>query len=119
MSVTTRPQSSSRAAASESINDLSCPADLYLEGTDQHHGWFQSSLLTSLATKGRALYSSVITHGFVLDEKGFEMSKSLGNAVYPRIVIQGGKPSKLSVAKYGTLGLNHFRFLKRLDIIRR
>ena len=100
-------------------NDLSCPADLYPEGTYQHHGWFQSSLLISVATKGRALYSSVITHGFVLDEKGFEMSKSLGNAVYPRMVIQGGKSSRLSVVKDGTLGLNHFKLLKRLDIIRR
>ncbi|WZZ36650.1 hypothetical protein YC2023_020051 [Brassica napus] len=57
---------------------LTFPADVYLEGTDQHRGWFQSSLLTSIATKGKAPYSSVITHGFVLDEKGMKMSKSLG-----------------------------------------
>lgn len=74
--------------------DLSFPADLYLEGTDQHRGWFQSSLLTSIATKGKAPYSSVITHGFVLDEKGSKMSKSLGNVVDPRTIIEGGKNPK-------------------------
>ncbi|GAV74906.1 tRNA-synt_1 domain-containing protein/zf-FPG_IleRS domain-containing protein/Anticodon_1 domain-containing protein [Cephalotus follicularis] len=75
-------------------NGLSFPADLYLEGTDQHRGWFQSSLLTSIAIKGKAPYISVVTHGFVLDEKGFKMSKSLGNVVDPRTVIEGGKNSK-------------------------
>lgn len=75
-------------------NGLSFPADLYLEGTDQHRGWFQSSLLTSVATKGKAPYASVLTHGFVLDEKGLKMSKSLGNVVDPRAVIEGGKNSK-------------------------
>ncbi|QHO34002.1 hypothetical protein HN873_028614 [Arachis hypogaea] len=79
---------------------LSFPADLYLEGTDQHRGWFQSSLLTSVATTGKAPYSSVITHGFVLDEKGLKMSKSLGNVVDPRSVIEGGKNQKESPA-YG------------------
>ncbi|AED95762.1 tRNA synthetase class I (I, L, M and V) family protein [Arabidopsis thaliana] len=73
---------------------LSFPADVYLEGTDQHRGWFQSSLLTSIATQGKAPYSAVITHGFVLDEKGMKMSKSLGNVVDPRLVIEGGKNSK-------------------------
>ncbi|CAN6468330.1 unnamed protein product [Victoria cruziana] len=76
------------------------PADLYLEGTDQHRGWFQSSLLTCIATKGVAPYKSVITHGFVLDEKGLKMSKSVGNVVDPAIVIDGGKNSKESPA-YG------------------
>lgn len=85
---------SSWAAVLEKRNGLSCPADLYLEGTDQHRGWFQSSLLTSVATKGEAPYSGVITHGFVLDEKGLKMSKSLGNVVDPRTVIEGGKRSK-------------------------
>ncbi|KAJ6980923.1 isoleucine--tRNA ligase [Populus alba x Populus x berolinensis] len=70
------------------------PADLYLEGTDQHRGWFQSSLLTSIATKGKAPYTSVITHGFVLDEKGCKMSKSLGNVVDPHTIIEGGRNSK-------------------------
>nr|KJB35028.1 hypothetical protein B456_006G096300 [Gossypium raimondii] len=63
-------------------------------GTDQHRGWFQSSLLTSIAAKGKAPYSSVITHGFVLDEKGLKMSKSLGNVVDPHTIIEGGKNQK-------------------------
>ncbi|KAJ0601972.1 putative isoleucine--tRNA ligase [Helianthus annuus] len=75
----------------ENRKGLSFPADLYVEGTDQHRGWFQSSLLTSVATKGKAPYSGVITHGFVLDEKGLKMSKSLGNVVDPRTIIEGGK----------------------------
>ncbi|XP_017971448.1 PREDICTED: isoleucine--tRNA ligase, chloroplastic/mitochondrial [Theobroma cacao] len=85
---------SSWAAVLGKRGSLSFPADLYLEGTDQHRGWFQSSLLTSIATKGRAPYSSVITHGFVLDEKGFKMSKSLGNVTDPRTVIEGGQNHK-------------------------
>lgn len=63
-------------------------ADLYLEGTDQHRGWFQSSLLQACATKGRAPYCGVLTHGFTLDEKGMKMSKSLGNTVAPQEVIE-------------------------------
>ncbi|KAK1417856.1 hypothetical protein QVD17_26990 [Tagetes erecta] len=82
---------SSWAAVLENRNGLSFPADLYVEGTDQHRGWFQSSLLTSVATKGKAPYSGVITHGFVLDEKGLKMSKSVGNVVDPRTIIEGGK----------------------------
>jgi isoleucyl-tRNA synthetase len=62
------------------------PADLYLEGSDQHRGWFQSSLLESSATRGRAPYGAVMTHGFTLDEKGEKMSKSLGNSVEPQDV---------------------------------
>ena len=57
------------------------PADLYLEGSDQHRGWFQSSLLESCATRGRAPYDAVLTHGFTMDQKGLKMSKSLGNTV--------------------------------------
>ncbi len=57
--------------------------DLYLEGSDQHRGWFHSSLLESVGTKGKAPYKNVLTHGFVLDEKGYKMSKSLGNVVDP------------------------------------
>lgn len=119
----------------EKRDGLQWPADLYIEGTDQHRGWFQSSLLTSIATKGcgktytyvfamcilsfiflivkyvifdycnslefcfgqsgNAPYSSVITHGFVLDEKGLKMSKSLGNVVDPNTVIEGGKNLKV------------------------
>jgi len=63
-------------------------ADLYLEGSDQHRGWFQSSLLESCGTRGRAPYDAVLTHGFVLDEQGRKMSKSLGNVVAPQKVTQ-------------------------------
>ncbi|MGN6057747.1 MAG: isoleucine--tRNA ligase, partial [Sphingomicrobium sp.] len=59
------------------------PADLYLEGSDQHRGWFQSSLLESCGTRGRAPYDAVLTHGFTMDAKGMKMSKSLGNTVNP------------------------------------
>ncbi|MEW6166518.1 MAG: isoleucine--tRNA ligase [Pseudomonadota bacterium] len=61
-------------------------ADIYLEGSDQHRGWFQSSLLTSVAMQGRAPYKSVLTHGFTVDEQGRKMSKSLGNVVAPQQV---------------------------------
>jgi len=64
------------------------PADVYLEGTDQHRGWFQSSLLESSATRGRAPYQSVITHGFTVDENGEKMSKSKGNIIDPNTVIK-------------------------------
>lgn len=85
---------SSWAAVLDNRESLNYPADLYLEGTDQHRGWFQSSLLTSIATKGQAPYRGVLTHGFVLDERGLKMSKSLGNVVDPRMVIEGGKNQK-------------------------
>ncbi len=64
------------------------PADLYLEGSDQHRGWFQSSLLEACGTRGRAPYKTVLTHGFVLDEKGYKQSKSLGNTVEPQKVAE-------------------------------
>ena len=63
--------------------DLQWPADLYLEGSDQHRGWFQSSLLEACATRGRAPYGAVLTHGFTMDAKGMKMSKSLGNTISP------------------------------------
>ncbi len=63
--------------------DLEAPADLYLEGSDQHRGWFQSSLLESCGTRGRAPYKAVLTHGFTMDAKGMKMSKSLGNTINP------------------------------------
>ena len=63
-------------------------ADLYLEGTDQHRGWFHSSMLQACATKGRAPYRGVLTHGFTLDEKGMKMSKSLGNTILPEQVVK-------------------------------
>ncbi len=68
--------------------DLKWPADLYLEGSDQHRGWFQSSLLESCGTRGRAPYNAVMTHGFVLDGKGEKMSKSKGNVVDPLSVME-------------------------------
>ena len=66
---------------------LQRPADLYLEGSDQHRGWFQSSLLTSVATTGRPPYRSVLTHGFTVDGEGRKMSKSLGNVIAPQQLI--------------------------------
>jgi isoleucyl-tRNA synthetase len=72
----------------EERDDLSSPADLYLEGSDQHRGWFHSSLLESVGTRGKAPYKAVLTHGFVLDEKGEKMSKSRGNVVTPQEVVQ-------------------------------
>ena len=64
------------------------PADLYLEGSDQHRGWFQSSLLESCGTRGRAPYKAVLTHGFTMDSKGMKMSKSLGNTISPLDVMR-------------------------------
>ncbi len=78
----------SHAAVLEPNPNLSSPADLYLEGSDQHRGWFHSSLLESVGTRGRAPYKSVLTHGFVLDGQGRKMSKSLGNVVAPEDVIK-------------------------------
>jgi isoleucyl-tRNA synthetase len=68
--------------------ELSWPADLYLEGSDQHRGWFQSSLLQSCGTRGRAPYNAVLTHGFTMDAKGLKMSKSVGNTVDPLKVME-------------------------------
>lgn len=85
---------SSWAAVLQQREGLKYPADMYLEGSDQHRGWFQSSLLTSVATNGIAPYKTVLTHGFILDEKGRKMSKSLGNVVDPYDIIEGGKNKK-------------------------
>ena len=68
--------------------DLQWPADLYLEGSDQHRGWFHSSLLTSVGTRGRAPYQAVLTHGFVVDGQGRKMSKSQGNVLAPEKIIR-------------------------------
>jgi isoleucyl-tRNA synthetase len=78
----------SHAAVMEADDRLSWPADMYLEGSDQHRGWFQSSLLTSVGTRGKAPYRTVLTHGFVVDGQGKKMSKSLGNVVAPQEVIK-------------------------------
>jgi isoleucyl-tRNA synthetase len=77
----------SHAAVLESRDYLTYPASLYLEGSDQHRGWFHSSLLTSVGTRGRAPYLSVLTHGFVVDGEGKKMSKSVGNSISPDEVI--------------------------------
>jgi isoleucyl-tRNA synthetase len=79
---------STHAFVLEQRPDLKWPADLYLEGSDQHRGWFQSSLLESCGTRGHAPYEAVVTHGFVVDEDGRKMSKSLGNVVAPQDVIR-------------------------------
>ncbi len=77
----------SHAAVLEARDSLRWPADLYLEGSDQHRGWFHSSLLTAVGTRGQAPYQAVLTHGFVVDAEGKKMSKSLGNVVAPKEVI--------------------------------
>ncbi len=79
---------STHAFVLEQRSDLKWPADLYLEGSDQHRGWFQSSLLEACGTRGRAPYDAVVTHGFVVDEAGRKMSKSIGNVVAPQDVIR-------------------------------
>lgn len=79
---------SSHAAVLEARDGLRSPADLYLEGSDQHRGWFQSSLLTSVATRGGAPFKTVLTHGYVIDEEKRKMSKSLGNGIDPSDVIK-------------------------------
>ncbi|KAI8092665.1 tRNA synthetases class I-domain-containing protein [Halteromyces radiatus] len=76
-------------------------ADVCLEGSDQHRGWFQSSLLTSIALTGKAPYGTLITHGFALDEQGRKMSKSIGNTVEPGLITDGGKDKKKNPA-YGS-----------------
>jgi len=78
----------SHAAVLEKRDELESPCDLYLEGSDQHRGWFQSSLLTSVGTRARAPYRSVLTHGFVMDGKGEKMAKSKGNVIRPEEVIK-------------------------------
>ncbi|MGB0719117.1 MAG: isoleucine--tRNA ligase, partial [Bdellovibrionales bacterium] len=74
---------STHAFVLEDREDLQSPADLYLEGSDQHRGWFHSSLLESVGSRSRAPYKAVLTHGFVLDDKGYKMSKSRGNVIDP------------------------------------
>ena len=85
---------SSWSAVADLRDNLTYPVDIYLEGSDQHRGWFQSSLLTSVANNGCAPYKTVLTHGFTLDEKGYKMSKSLGNTIAPKTIIEGGNNKK-------------------------
>ncbi|MDP2838999.1 MAG: class I tRNA ligase family protein, partial [Syntrophales bacterium] len=77
----------SHAAVLERRPDLNSPADMYLEGNDQHRGWFHSSLLESVGTRGRAPYRNVLTHGFVVDGDGKKMSKSVGNVIDSQTII--------------------------------
>jgi isoleucyl-tRNA synthetase len=77
----------SHAAVVEQRPELQWPADLYLEGSDQHRGWFQSSLLAAVGTRGQAPFKGVLTHGYVVDGKGKKMSKSLGNVILPQEMI--------------------------------
>ena len=79
---------SSHYAVLDSREELAWPADLYLEGSDQHRGWFQSSLITGMAIRGSAPYRAVLTHGFVVDGEGRKMSKSLGNVIDPEEVMK-------------------------------
>jgi isoleucyl-tRNA synthetase len=79
---------SSHEAVLSDRPELSWPADMYLEGSDQHRGWFQSSLLVGLGTRGRAPYREVLTHGFLIDLEGRKMSKSVGNSIAPQDVIK-------------------------------
>ncbi|MGD9677891.1 MAG: isoleucine--tRNA ligase [Vulcanibacillus sp.] len=79
---------SSHVAVLEEHQDLSSPADLYLEGSDQYRGWFNSSLSTSVAVKGKAPYKAILSHGFALDGEGRKMSKSLGNVVDPAKIME-------------------------------
>ncbi len=72
----------------EQRNDLKWPADMYLEGSDQHRGWFHSSLLESCGTRGRAPFDSILSHGFVVDGKGMKMSKSAGNVILPEDILK-------------------------------
>ncbi|MES0349784.1 MAG: isoleucine--tRNA ligase [Desulfobacteria bacterium] len=90
----------SHTAVLEGRDYLTWPADMYLEGSDQHRGWFHSALLTAVGTRGKAPYKSVLTHGFVVDGKGEKMSKSKGNVIAPSEIIDqyGGEILRLWVA---------------------
>lgn len=104
--------------------DLHAPAELYLEGSDQHRGWFQSSLLTSVAIDGVAPYRSVLTHGFTVDSEGRKMSKSLGNIIAPKSVMNdlGADILRLWVAATdyrGELAVSEEIFKRTADSYRR
>ena len=88
------------AAVLEPDAALGLPADLYLEGSDQHRGWFHSSLLTSVGYRGQAPYKGVLTHGFVVDGEGRKMSKSVGNVIAPQEIMDkyGAEIMRLWVA---------------------
>jgi isoleucyl-tRNA synthetase len=115
---------STHAFVLEERQDLKWPADLYLEGSDQHRGWFHSSLLESCGTRGRAPYDAVLTHGFVLDGEGRKMSKSLGNVIAPNDVIDklGADILRLWVVSsdyHDDLRISHEIIQRHSDIYRR
>ncbi|MAZ35650.1 MAG: isoleucine--tRNA ligase [Thalassospira sp.] len=115
---------STHAFVLEERQDLKWPADLYLEGSDQHRGWFHSSLLESCGTRGRAPYDAVLTHGFVLDGEGRKMSKSLGNIIAPQEVINklGADILRLWVVSsdyHDDLRISHEIIERHSDIYRR
>ena len=115
---------STHAFVLEARDDLQSPADLYLEGSDQHRGWFHSSLLESCGTRGKAPYKGVLTHGFVLDEQGRKMSKSLGNVIVPQKVIEqnGADILRLWVVSsdyYDDLRIGHEIIKRQSDHYRR
>ncbi len=102
---------STHAFVLEKRKDLKWPADLYLEGSDQHRGWFQSSLLESSGTRGRAPFDAVLTHGFILDEKGEEkMSKSRGNTISPQDVCKQFGADILRIWALSSDFVNDIRF---------
>ncbi|NVK17103.1 MAG: isoleucine--tRNA ligase [Methylocystaceae bacterium] len=115
---------STHAFVLEDRDDLTWPADLYLEGSDQHRGWFHSSLLESCGTRGRAPYNAILTHGFLVDEKGMKMSKSLGNGIEPNEVINqyGADILRLWVASSDTtvdVGVGKDIIKQQSDVYRR
>ncbi|PPR45516.1 MAG: Isoleucine--tRNA ligase [Alphaproteobacteria bacterium MarineAlpha5_Bin8] len=115
---------STHAFCLEKRDDLKWPASMYLEGSDQHRGWFHSSLLESSGTRGRAPYESVLTHGFVVDGKGRKMSKSLGNAMTPDDILKkyGVDILRLWVVAsdyYDDLKLDNFILQAQTDSYRR
>ena len=100
---------STHAFVLEQRPELGWPASLYLEGSDQHRGWFQSSLIEACGTRGRAPFDAVLTHGFVLDEQGRKMSKSLGNVVAPQDVI---KQSGADILRLWVIGSDYSEDLR-------
>ena len=105
-------------------SELQFPADVYLEGSDQHRGWFQSSLISSLAISGEAPYKAVVTHGFLVDEHGYKMSKSIGNTIEPEEVIQslGADILRLWVAStdyHGEIAFSNEILKRTADVYRR
>lgn len=115
---------SSHRAVLEERQELKWPAQMYLEGSDQHRGWFNSSLVISLATKGRAPFHEVLTHGFVVDENGRKMAKSIGNVINPQDIMKkyGADILRLWVASMdyrGDIGISEDILKQVTDAYRR